>query len=48
MVIDRAANDPSIRLFKSEDLPVEIEARMDALFRAKEKWTHEEIVPYIE
>nr|CAB3239997.1 sister chromatid cohesion protein DCC1-like [Phallusia mammillata] len=44
---DTTSQPPSIKLFKSEDLSIDVEQRFDALFHAKEKWEFGEIVPYI-
>lgn len=45
-IIDRQAN--VIRYFPEEDLPENVIERFNVLFQAKENWTAEEIVAYIE
>ncbi|CAK8695453.1 unnamed protein product [Clavelina lepadiformis] len=47
-LIDRSSRPASICLFKVEELPLDMEARFDALFNAREKWKLSDIEPYIE
>ncbi|EFA07653.2 sister chromatid cohesion protein DCC1 [Tribolium castaneum] len=47
-IIDRKSDPPVISAFPEEELPEEINARFNKLFKAKEKWTVPEITPYIQ
>ncbi|CAB4056075.1 DSCC1 [Lepeophtheirus salmonis] len=40
-------NNSTIRSFPETSLPHEIQSRLDVLFRVKEKWSMEEIKPYV-
>ncbi|XP_013396721.1 sister chromatid cohesion protein DCC1 isoform X2 [Lingula anatina] len=46
-LIDKTSRPEVIIYFPVEELPEDIEARFNALFRVREKWTKEEITPYI-
>ncbi|ESN98881.1 hypothetical protein HELRODRAFT_185038 [Helobdella robusta] len=47
-VIDRDSKPEVIRYFPACDLPEDLQARFQVLFKTKEKWTFEEITPYLE
>jgi len=47
-LIDRTGDPPIISFFPVHELPEDIDERFHMLFKAKEKWTLEEITPYIE
>ncbi|RZC36030.1 sister chromatid cohesion protein DCC1, partial [Asbolus verrucosus] len=46
-IIDRKSSPSTISAFHEENLPEDINARFDILFKVKEKWTVPEITPYI-
>ena len=46
-LMDRDSKPPVIRYFPETQLPEGMEERFDVLFRTKEKWTAQEITPYI-
>lgn len=47
-IIDKTSQPPCIKSLHEEFLPTNLHDRLRALFRAKDKWTLEEIEPYIE
>ena len=46
-MIDSSSRHSSIFLFKNEDLPLDLDKRFDILFQTREKWTLEDITPYV-
>lgn len=46
-IIDKSSQLETISYFSVEDLPEDVGDRFDELFRTKEKWSLEEISPYI-
>ncbi|XP_022899835.1 sister chromatid cohesion protein DCC1 [Onthophagus taurus] len=47
-IIDRKSIPPVIREFKADVLPDNVIERLKVLFEVKDKWTFEEISPYVE
>jgi len=47
-LVDKHVQQPAVFLFKAEDLPLDLEARFDILFENREKWTLDQITPYVE
>jgi len=47
-IIDRESNPPNIRGLFEENLPMNLLDRFKALFKAKEKWSLQQIAPFIE
>lgn len=47
-VVDRDSHTPSIRGLFEENMPMNLMQRFQILFKAKEKWTLQQISPYIE
>lgn len=47
-IIDRESNPPCVRSLLEEDLPTNILDRLKVLFKTKERWSLEQIAPYIE
>uniref|UniRef100_H2ZPM6 Sister chromatid cohesion protein DCC1 n=1 Tax=Ciona savignyi TaxID=51511 RepID=H2ZPM6_CIOSA len=47
-LVDKCSNPHTVKLFKVDQLPLDMDARFNALFDVKEKWTFEQIEPYIE
>jgi sister chromatid cohesion protein DCC1 len=47
-VIDRDSQAPSVRGLFEENLPVNLADRLKILFKTKEKWTLQQIAPYVE
>lgn len=47
-VVDRDALHPSVRGLFEENMPMTLAERLKILFKTKEKWTLQQITPYIE
>ena len=47
VVLTPDSQPPAIWLLDEEDLPEDLQERFTILFSAKEKWTYDEIQPYI-
>lgn len=47
-LVDRESTPPLIKIFRERDLPENIQERLTILFREKDKWTVEEIAPFVE
>ncbi len=47
-VVDREAAQPSVRGLFEENMPTNLMERFQILFRTKEKWTLQQISPYVE
>jgi len=47
-ICDKEGAQPCIRSLAEEQLPTNINDRMKALFKTKQRWTMEEMEPYIE
>ena len=47
-LVDAKAVPPSVTYFPKADMPEEAGSRFDFLFRTREKWTREDIEPYLE
>jgi len=47
-VIDRESQIPSIKGLFEENLPLNLHSRLQCLFKAKQKWTIQQIAPYLE
>uniref|UniRef100_A0A3Q3QFE4 Sister chromatid cohesion protein DCC1 n=1 Tax=Monopterus albus TaxID=43700 RepID=A0A3Q3QFE4_MONAL len=47
-LVDRTSHPESICLLRVEDLPEDTSERFSHLFRLREKWTEEDITPYIQ
>lgn len=47
-VIDRDSQQPSVRGLFEENMPTTLSERLKVLFKAKERWTLQQIAPYIE
>ena len=46
--MDRSSRPETISLLKVEDLPEDTLERFNRLFTMREKWTEEDITPYIQ
>lgn len=47
-IVDRESNPPCVRSLLEENLPTSILERLKVLFKTKERWSLEQISPYIE
>lgn len=47
-LIDSDTKPPIISLYPESDLPEEIQPRIEELFTVREKWTFDQIKPYVE
>lgn len=47
-IIDKSAQPICVKSLNEQDMPTNIHDRLKILFRAKERWTLDEIEPYIE
>lgn len=47
-IVDRESNPPCVRSLMEEDLPTSILERLKVLFKTKDRWSLEQIAPYIE
>lgn len=47
-VIDRDSQQPSVRGLFEENMPMTLNERLKVLFKAKERWTLQQIAPYID
>ncbi|TRY76408.1 hypothetical protein TCAL_00031 [Tigriopus californicus] len=47
-LVDRESAPPLIKIFRERDLPENVQERLAILFREKEKWTVEEMTPFVE
>ena len=47
-VIDRESQQPSVRGLFEENMPLTLSDRLKVLFKAKERWTLQQITPYVE
>uniref|UniRef100_A0A336MZA5 Sister chromatid cohesion protein DCC1 n=1 Tax=Culicoides sonorensis TaxID=179676 RepID=A0A336MZA5_CULSO len=47
-IIDKSGHSACVKSLNEQDLPINIHDRLKTLFRSKERWTLEEIEPYIE
>ncbi|XP_078491363.1 sister chromatid cohesion protein DCC1-like [Ciona intestinalis] len=47
-LIDKTSHPHTVKLFKVDQLPIDMQQRFNSLFTVKEKWTFEQIEPYIE
>lgn len=46
-VASPTSRPPAIWILEEEELPEDLQERFNALFGTKEKWTYDEIAPYI-
>lgn len=47
-LVDRSSSSDAISYFPVTNLPLDIQDRFNTLFATRDKWTFEEIRPYIE